>query len=245
MRKLAFTLSEVLVTLGIIGVVAVLTVPNLTKNINTKSDIATLQSTLKNINDSVKTMMVNERVTYISDSPLGVTDYLDPLNGYFNKYLKVNSVCDDLTNCFVETYKTITGDNINFESLILGSLYGDNQKACTLPSGVSLIYMDVGQQFVYLNEYFKGANGDDVSLFIVDVNGVKPPNVIGVDMFTFAMDDRGNVGYFGAIPEDVDGWNDLRATCRSGEDYGLSCAYLLQTGDWDAKIISTKYADEE
>lgn len=244
MKKIAFTLSEVLITLSIVGVVAILTVPNITKNIYTKTDIVNLQSSLKNLTDSVKSMMVNERVTHIQDSPISTEDQ-DLLDGFYNKYLKVNRFCEELTDCFASNYKAINGDDINFAHQVTSSIEENFNKPVILPSGVSVLYGTARDQFVYTNDYFLDTNGNYLNIFILDVNGVKPPNMMGVDMFTFALSDRGDIGYLGVVPEDVDGWNDLRETCRSGEDYGLSCAYLLQDGNWDPKIITQKYPDVE
>lgn len=244
MKRFAFTLSEILVTLSIVGVVAILTVPSITKNIYTKTDIATLQSTLKNLGDSVKAMMVNERVTHISDSSLGEST----LEGFFNKFLKVSFICDidDITKCFAPEYKSLDGTVYPLEQdTSFAFQVKDISPIATLPSGASLIYADKDQLFASSNEYFEDVNGNGLYIFMVDVNGPKSPNIIGIDFFTFQIDERGNVGYFAALPADVDEANDLRAVCRSGEDYGLSCAYLLQTDNWDPKVITQKYPDEE
>ena len=240
MKKFAFTLSEILITLTIVGVVAVLTVPNVAKNIYTKADIANLQSTLKNINDSVKTMMVNEHVTHIVDSSLSNSE----MNGFYNKYLKTNKLCDNTEDCFATKYASFNGDVYSFVQNVDSNVtVYDITPIATLPSGVALLYVNKDEDFVTNVDEFKDSHGNFLNVFVVDVNGVKPPNIIGVDLFSFGMDDRGNIGYFGAIPEDEDAMSDLRDTCRSGDDYGMSCAYLLQEGSWDAKIISQQYPD--
>ena len=243
MRKLAFTLTEILITLTIVGVVAVLTVPNISKNIYTKSDIATLQSTLKNITDSVKTMMIDERVTRISDSSL----YISTMNNFFDKYLKVIQVCNilDPSNCFAEEYKSISGKTYPLEQDVSYAFQvTDISPIATLPSGASIIFGDNEQLFVRANDNFKDVDGNSVNVFLVDVNGPKPPNVIGVDFFAFQMDDRGHVGYFKRIPDQDLVWNSVRKSCREGNDYGISCAYVLQANNWDVSEIINKYPDQ-
>lgn len=244
MKRFAFTLSEILVTLSIVGVVAILTVPNITKNIYTKTDIATLQSTLKNLGDSVKAMMVNERVTRISDSSLA-TYGQNLLEGFYNKFLKVTKICEDSTDCFASEYKTIDGESVNFIYEINHSLEHDFNKPAVLPSGAALVYVTDRDPIVTDRESFIDGDGNFFNVFIVDINGNKSPNIIGVDMFSFGMNSRGEIGYFAVLPVDIDGRNDLRAVCRSGEDLGLSCAYILQTDNWDPKVITQKYPDEE
>ena len=242
MKRFAFTLSEILVTLSIVGVVAILTVPNITKNIYTKTDIATLQSTLKNLGDSVKAMMVNERVTRISDSTLEDS----AMAGFYNKYLKINKLCDFAKDCFAEKYTSIYGDEFLFVEMADSDVsVNDISPIATLPSGVSLLFANKNEDFVKAVDLFKDTAGNFLNVFVVDINGPKPPNVIGIDMFSYTMDERGNVGYFRATPEDVYAVNDIREVCRTGEDYGLSCAYLLQTDNWDPKVITKKYPDEE
>lgn len=54
MKKLAFTLAEVLITLGIIGVVAAMTIPTLVTNADKKATATKLKVFYSKINQAVK-----------------------------------------------------------------------------------------------------------------------------------------------------------------------------------------------
>ena len=60
MNKKGFTLAEVLITLSIIAVVSVLTIPSVIKNYRYKSYAAAAQKTYAQITDAIQTIMTDE-----------------------------------------------------------------------------------------------------------------------------------------------------------------------------------------
>ena len=62
--KKGFTLSEILITLGIVGVVAVLTVPSVMKNYRNRMYVAQLQKTYSQIHDAAQAIM-NDVMCYL------------------------------------------------------------------------------------------------------------------------------------------------------------------------------------
>ena len=68
--KKGFTLSEVLITLGIVGVVAVLTVPGVMKNYKSRLYTAQLQKAYAQIADSVQAMMNDQHVDNFYESTI-------------------------------------------------------------------------------------------------------------------------------------------------------------------------------
>ena len=60
--KKGFTLSEVLITLGIVGVVAVLTIPGVMKNYKNRLYTAQLQKAYSQISDAAQAIMNDEHV---------------------------------------------------------------------------------------------------------------------------------------------------------------------------------------
>ena len=70
--KCAFTLAEVLITLGIIGVVAAMTIPTLVANYQKKVLVSQLQKTVATISNAAKLLMAQEQTfnlnqTYLYD----------------------------------------------------------------------------------------------------------------------------------------------------------------------------------
>ena len=99
-RKFAFTLAEVLVTLGIIGVVAVLTVPNVISNYQKKVYVTQLQKAYNQISNALELLMVDEEVDNLNDTSLFCSEkcYEDGLERvklyeFLTKYFKVVKNC--------------------------------------------------------------------------------------------------------------------------------------------------------
>ena len=94
--KRAFTLAEVLITLGIIGVVAALTVPALINNYNTKSWNTATSVFDKKLEDALKTMNAQSTLTGHTTTESFVEE--------LSKHFKTNKICnnDKLLDCFSE-----------------------------------------------------------------------------------------------------------------------------------------------
>ena len=59
----AFTLSEVLITLAVVGTLAALVVPGLIKDYNSKANMAMLQNMVANLQSAVQTELTKEGAT--------------------------------------------------------------------------------------------------------------------------------------------------------------------------------------
>ncbi len=205
MKRFAFTLSEVLLTLSIIGVVAALTIPTLVTNMSDRSNIVKLEATIKSLNDAVNNLMIAERVTDISDSSLADTPSV-----FFSEYLNSSMNCDDenFSSCFASSYTGIDGTGIGPFTV---DADGDD---ALLPSGAAIQLMEV-------------TAGENAGFFI-DVNGPEGPNVAGRDLFMVRLFQNGMVG------SDSDGkeLEDIQDDCNNGSTYGLDCLYLLEKNGW-------------
>ena len=83
-----FTLAEVLITLGIIGVVAALTLPSVINNYRKQELITRLKKSYTVINQSIKLAEVDngEFENWYSVDELGRTEYV---NRYIKKYFNI------------------------------------------------------------------------------------------------------------------------------------------------------------
>ena len=235
MIKKAFTLTEILISLSIIGVIAVLTIPNISNNIYGKADVATLQSTLKTLNEAIKTAMVNQHVLDVRDLDLFDEDIAqeegtEPQYKFYNKYLKVTKFCDDFKDCFADEYSTISGES----TLELEDLIPDKIKTVILPSGASLLFVEDTETSIV-----KSVDMDSnlLSMFIIDLNASKKPNMVGKDLFAIGLDSKGNVGFLSEITDDE------YTNCVNGTDYGYSCLYLIEDAGWKADIVLNNYSE--
>ena len=107
--NMGFTLAEVLITLGIIGIVAALTMPTLLKNVAERENSETQANIAQKITKSMDLMRADgglER-TYASTD-----DFVDELS----KYLKISTRCDaaHIANCW-PTKTVTTSDGKTFD----------------------------------------------------------------------------------------------------------------------------------
>lgn len=103
--KKAFTLAEVLITLGIIGVISAITIPSLLTKVRYVRDSAILKEDFS----ILKQMMLSAN----DDGAMGeivVGNNMDEMkkwfNTYFLPYIKVVNVCYGTSDCFARKIKT-------------------------------------------------------------------------------------------------------------------------------------------
>ena len=186
-KETGFTLAEVLITIGIIGVVAAMTLPALINNNRNKALETAFKKNYSAISQALNMYYAQngERLTY---DTVGAHELKPILMKYMNVlydcgfgYSDEDSAC--IPNSSDETkiskvYKNFNGTNT-----------------------IDLNPMDDGQFILndgslILLENAKSSGG----LFIsVDVNGyLKNPNRLGWDLFMFQIDDKGNLLPMGA-----------------------------------------------
>lgn len=212
--KKAFTLSELLITLVIVGVISILTVPNVMRNVWNSSNVAKLEATYKTLNDAVKNMLINERTGSVSDSSL----FEDP-GKFFNNYMKMIKDCEtSYKGCFADTYKSISGNAVDKSFLRTSATNEALAYYAMLPSGASVGFIS------------DKLSGIGTGSFVIDVNGIDGPNTAGRDLFTVRVYENGSLGtqYYDEY-EDID----VRITrCQNGIAYGEPCFSQLQSNNW-------------
>jgi type II secretory pathway pseudopilin PulG len=165
-RRIAFTLAEVLITLGIIGVVAMLTVPVLIGKIE---DYRFQQAWKKEYSAIAQ---VFEKIRNDHDDFSFIVNGTWPtLYNTMQQYMNIAKLCGYYaahdTGCYVKSTGTLT---FNYVSMAKNSLYEDN-----FDDG-QFILLDGA--LVMLEDY----TGNKI--IWVDVNGYyKPPNTLGKDLF--------------------------------------------------------------
>ena len=168
LRKTAFTLAEVLVTLGIIGVVSAMTVPTLMQNYQRQSYVTQLHKVYNELSQALLRYQTDKNAINFKEAGLsGSEAYTEFQKNYF----KVVQDCGTTqTPCFASSYKKMSGSSTNFKCK-----YG----CMSLASGAAI------------GGYGNGTNG--VYEIVVDVNGQKGPNIFGRDAFTMYIYTAQNV----------------------------------------------------
>lgn len=239
-----FTLAEVLITLGVIGIVAAMTIPNLVKNYQKQEYVSRLKKFYSITNQAMQKMMVDNNCpgdlacTGIFASGRTATEMGDSIASYF-KVLK---------NCKVSATEKCFAD-VNYKLKWDGSGTGTIMMDWT--SSYRFVLLD--GMSVNLNQI--GNCSDDVGIdsthiyrctyIAVDVNGPKNPNVFGRDTFIFLMSKDGklhpNCGYGTGQGSTVTGSFSLsspgaywkaRGICLDPGSSGVGCSARIMDEGW-------------
>lgn len=139
MKKIAFTLAEVLITITIIGIVAVLLLPPFIEDMSERIDSEKQANLVFKITQATNKMMALGELTPFSDTD----SFVDVLQ----KHIKVLKRCDSehLKDCWpTEKVKTATGEELKIEDIKTGVRLGFKNRTTknvglVLADGSSLI----------------------------------------------------------------------------------------------------------
>lgn len=191
--KYAFTLAEVLITLGIIGVVAAMTLPAIIQKNNDKQIITGLKKTYSILSQA----LIKAQLTYgfvdtweydTSDANQGTTPQnMKKVFETIEPELKVLKVCEDRPGCWHKgKSKNLNGDNITMrDSVGIGS----SILIFKLADGTNISMDDFS---IDLSNFGINYNKSGY-VFWIDANGDKKPNTVGRDIFAFALTNKGLV----------------------------------------------------
>ena len=189
LMKKGFTLAEVLITLGIIGVVAAMTIPTLIANYQEKQTVTRVKAAYTLLNNAVM-MAVNENGpvnTWLSGTRIddGAENYRKFSPMMFNKilpHLKTIFTCSDSITCRKYSYKIQ-----NLPGTAPVDMYMMEYTGAKLLNGTYISVSSTGsceQQYEIQ---------DACGTLYIDVNGPNPPNQKGRDVFLFIINNQGYV----------------------------------------------------
>ncbi len=179
-KKSGFTLAEVLITLGIIGVVASITIPMLIANYQKKQTVTKLQKAISVINQAYRLSYddVGE-VTAEEARAMGGEEYFQK---YWEPYIKVTSICNEI-GC---GYKN-SGQPWKMPS---GNTY-----PLQLQTDYSRVGFNTSDGYFYMVVTVVGATTLTTSdILVVDINGINKPNILGKDVFVLKRKIDGEKG---------------------------------------------------
>ncbi len=160
-----FTLAEVLITLGIIGIIAAMTLPTVIKKYQEKVLVTSYLRVYSILNNAYRSAA--DEYGYYDNWPQTGSDTVNKLKKYLK--LKDCEVGFGRGKCFPDvSYKDLDGfRGFNFAA------QSDNGK--------------VGQTFQLASGEAILVNVEYAVSFIVDLNGSKKPNIIGQDLHIFSI----------------------------------------------------------
>ena len=237
MKKFGFTLAEVLITLGIIGVVAALTAPALVTSSRNQANAARLSVIVSNLENAIQTMMIQENADTIYATAFGEADNKTAMAGHLGRYLNIHGLAADsvtLANFYSNTGGPFLLDSnggrgaaTNFNGL----LDNEDPAIILLKQGGTLFITRSGGQASDENEAARLAAAEDgrsllsrAFNIVIDINGATAPNIAGRDIFPFILGGNGRLYPCGGDDAaEFYGGASLTACPPTGE-YGWSCA---------------------
>ena len=190
-RKVAFTLAEVLITLGIIGVVASLTLPSVINKYQEKVTVTKVKKAYSTMNNALFSAISENGEVDTWDYPYynAGTENVPNTEVFASKilpYLKILKDCGiSQRNCMLDVnYKLSDGSNWNGYTYNRYRLY----YKVILNDGS---YLVIRFEYPKCNGSGDGVVGDKCGWFLIDVNGDKKPNKFGQDVFLFIIRKNG------------------------------------------------------
>ena len=165
----AFTLTEVLLAVLIVGIIAALVLPAVVTKYQDKVFESAFNREVHSLQDSIDSLAAVENQQSFYETTLAKTP-----ETYMKKYLRVSKYCGASgKDCFGKFY----------------SEYSDHEKKTYTPSYDGNCAILKNGTSVCLN-----VNGGNIAM-LIDVNGPKGPNVWGRDLRTYTHSVKGKTGY--------------------------------------------------
>lgn len=177
-----FTLAEVLITLGIIGIIAAMTIPTLVANYQRQQYVTGLQKAYSTTQQMLKMYVVDEGASNIGDTDLfngnsfSDSSVQNAVDAMIRKYFKVTKVCKlSVDTSCQRPYKFLNGSSLI--TYFSNSIYYTYYTLDGMEFGI-YFYPSCSPDFTK-----SGSMKAICGHVIVDVNGAKGPNIVGRDLF--------------------------------------------------------------
>ena len=188
-KRVAFTLAEVLITLGIIGVVAALTIANLIQNYREKTTVTQVVKAYSTLSQAFEQAIEDNGTVdgwctkdeLYNDCSIKISNIMKP-------YLKFEKECiKGNYKCLGGKYKYLYSNN---------SVYFFNASNQYVLTDGSIVQFRAESGDAYTSRWCKATKNitkqpdryfGSCGIVYVDVNGLKNPNTFDKDTFTFAI----------------------------------------------------------
>lgn len=214
--KKAFTLAEVLITLGIIGVVAAMTMPSLIQNARNRELESGLKKGASVIGQALNMYQAENGVPVTSD--IGWHELKPAIMKYLNVIADCGAGASDADTACIKNYGDVNKNSTTYKNFI-----GKNSIDLTRFDDGQFVLSD-GSMILINNS----PDSTDPSVYVsIDVNGYnKRPNRLGQDLFMFQLDNEGKLLPMGAAGTAFYDENDAYCSKSSNNSLnGAGCTY--------------------
>lgn len=167
-RRTGFTLAEVIIVLGIVGIVAEMTIPSVLSDFQEKTALTQFQKSYTELSQAyISAAQENGTINNWA------TD--QDMYNYMKPYLKIMEDCPKTTGCFPKvTYNGIKGTTVGLY------FYNPSTYKLRLANGASILFKP---------------SYEPMGTVYIDINGDKAPNAFGKDMFVFMLATKSGAPY--------------------------------------------------
>ena len=184
MKKItAFTLTELLVALGIIGAIAAMAIPSAVNSVHNR----TMAAQIKSVNQALQTLIYDQMLKHKTKNLLE-TDFASFDKLFQKTNFDITRICkNDDKNCWKTnssltgkvSYKTLNGD---------AASAGDSAKNGVLLTNGTLLGFETKNK-----KLDDDAEDLIIAHIIIDVNGNEPPNIVGRDFHSIFITKKGRI----------------------------------------------------
>ena len=184
MKNFGFTLAEVLITLGIIGIISALTIPTLVSDSENRAHAAKLSSTITSVEDAFASMMASDAVQDFAETTFYRADSAADRAANLGLHIKLSGSASSFDNYY--------GDDTEITTLDNESLLPNFDMIFQLKNGALLFYYEDPDSINRRAAEDEGlAINERVGTLAIDVNGGEGPNRWGRDFFQFLIGSDG------------------------------------------------------
>ena len=231
MRKYGFTLAEVLVTLGIIGIITSLALPTFTADTHNRANASKLASVVADYENVFGMMLVKEDKMDLIDTEFGTAVAANNDTGIkqaLSKYVKMGRAGNTISDL---------GYSSGMKNIRNGAETLTFTEGINTNTGASVfIYADNSTRTESAAVTAGAGYATKTATVYIDVNGSAVPNKYGRDIFGFVLGGDGLLYPYGSLTASFLNnessnpiWSGSNTTygCQTGEYLGLGCTARL------------------
>ncbi len=213
--KKAFTLSEILITIVIISIIAIITMPLLYASYTEQERISKIKKTYSTLANAMTRVKAAGGDMIFSIEKNDLSTMKNWFDLYLSPYFITTKICYDESGCW-NSGNTYSLNGKIAESNVFGVGIGGGIITATLNDGTFLNLNVLDSAYILRN--FHVDIGTDYGVVIYfDINGSKKPNTIGKDIFTVVFTEDG------IIPAYKNETSTIINTNCSSSGTGFSC----------------------
>ena len=219
-----------MITLGIIGVVAAMTLPTLIHNYQKKVTVNRLKKAYTVMSQAIK-LSETQNGEYETWEPY--EDSTEFVNKYYKPYIKSVKICDSAYDCGLKHH---TGGNCGKNGNCSPWACNDKNKNVTCVGkfnykSQSVIVLSDG---IFVKISTRNENNNNVLPMSqrnihVDINGASGPNIYGKDYFIFSVQNGNLLPFTYRYTTESQIMND----CSKNGSYKFTCSYKIMQDGWE------------